>query len=59
MSFVENQTMNTHIKELVILWLKRYPQIKQSFWFIVLWVGGLLAVSILTYPIKLIVNFCK
>ncbi|MDR2831350.1 MAG: hypothetical protein LBV62_00285 [Rickettsiales bacterium] len=51
--------MNTHIKELVILWLKRYPQIKQSFWFIVLWVGGLLAVSILTYPIKLIVNFCK
>ncbi len=59
MSFVENQIMNTHIKKLVISWLKRHPQIKQLLWFILLWIGGLLAVLLLTYPIKLIVNFCK
>jgi hypothetical protein len=59
MSFVENQIMNTHINKLVVSWLKRHPQVKQWLWFVALWVSGLLAVSILTYPIKLIVNFCK
>lgn len=59
MFFVGNQIMNTHIKELVASWLKRHSQIKQLLWFVILWVGGLLAVSILTYPIKLIINFCK
>lgn len=51
--------MNTHINKLVVSWLKRHPQVKQWLWFFVLWVGGLLAVLILTYQAKFIVNFCK
>ncbi len=59
MFFVGNQVMNTHINKLIISWLKRHPQVKQWLWFVVLWVGGLLAVLILTYQAKFIVNFCK
>jgi len=59
MFFVGNQVMNTHINKLIISWLKRHPQTKQWLWFVVLWIGSLLAVSILTYQAKFIVNFCK
>ena len=33
-------------------WLNARPKMKQWLWFIALWLGGLLTVSALAYPIK-------
>lgn len=38
------------------IWLLSHPKFKQWFWFIILWLGGLLTVSLLTYPIKLLMR---
>jgi len=34
------------------VWLKQHPKVQQWLWFVALWVGGLLTVTILTYPLK-------
>lgn len=33
-------------------WLDNHPKAKQWTWFITLWLGGLLAVTAIAYPIK-------
>ena len=37
-------------------WLARHPKAQQWAWFISLWCAGLLAVSALTYPLKLLMR---
>jgi uncharacterized membrane protein len=48
--------MNICIKRSVELWLKSHPKTKQWLWFIVLWFGGLITVTALSYPIKMLIN---
>lgn len=48
--------MNTIIKAKVESWLNEHPKAKQWVWFIVLWIGGLVTVLSLTYPIKLLIK---
>ena len=48
--------MNTIIKTRVESWLDGHPKAKQWLWFIVLWMGGLLTVLTVTYPIKLLIK---
>lgn len=62
--------MNTNIKtyainiihpirktqKLVNLWLEKHPKTAQWLWFIILWAGGLLTITILTYPLKLLIK---
>lgn len=50
----EKQTMNTPIK-----WLEARPKLKQCLWFVALWIGGLATVTILIYPLKLLIKFMK
>ncbi len=38
-------------------WLKNHPKLKQYLWFIGLWFLGLITVSVLTYPIKLLIRY--
>lgn len=33
-------------------WFARHPKARQWAWFVLLWCGGLLAVSAIAYPIK-------
>jgi len=47
--------MNTCIKS-VQNWLNKYPKAKQWAWFVVLWLGGLMTVMLVAYPIKWIVK---
>jgi hypothetical protein len=51
--------MNTCIKQTLSAWLSRHPKVKQWGWFILLWWGGLLTVSALTYPLKLLIKSLK
>ena len=37
-------------------WLNQRPHLKQWAWFAALWLGGLLAVGCVAYPIKLIIK---
>lgn len=41
------------------LWLAERPKLKQWLWFIVLWVGGLVAITLLTYPLRYLIYFSK
>lgn len=36
--------------------LNKYPKLMQYLWFIGLWLFGLLTVSILTYPLKILMK---
>jgi len=44
--------MNTLINK----WLDAHPKAKQWLWFLALWLGGLVAVYVLTYPLKLLIR---
>lgn len=46
------RTMNRCI-EAISAWLAERPKTKQWLWFAALWLGGLLTVMSLAYPIKL------
>lgn len=48
--------MNVRIKHSVQTWLAVHPRARQWLWFIALWFMGLLTVSLLTYPIKLLIR---
>lgn len=37
-------------------WLDQHVTIKQWLWFVALWFGGLLTVTVLTYPLKLLMK---
>jgi hypothetical protein len=45
-----------YARSLLNAWLNQRPKIKQWLWFIVLWFGGLSTVTILTYPIKMLMK---
>lgn len=47
--------MNTSIKT----WLDQHIAVKQWLWFIALWVGGLVTVLAVTYPLKLLVKLAS
>lgn len=47
--------MNTCIKS-VRYWLDEHPKTKQWAWFVGLWLGGLMAVMAVAYPIKWIIK---
>jgi hypothetical protein len=47
--------MSTIIKN----WLDQHLTIKQWLWFIGLWFAGLLAVSMVTYPLKLLIKLAS
>ena len=51
--------MNIRIKHSIQTWLAVHCRARQWLWFIALWLSGLLAVSLLTYPIKLLINIVK
>lgn len=52
--------MNIRIKYYAVqAWLAAHPKVKQWLWFITLWLGGLLCVSALTYPLKALINIAK
>lgn len=51
--------MNVRIKSSIQAWLAAHPRARQWVWFITLWFSGLLVVSVLTYPIKLLINIVK
>lgn len=36
--------------------INKYPKLKQYLWFVGLWLFGLVTVSILTYPLKLLIK---
>lgn len=38
-------------------WIARHEGTRQWLWFIALWLGGLLAVSLVAYPIKGLIRF--
>jgi len=38
-------------------WIKNRPKLKQYLWFIGLWFFGLITVSVLTYPLKLLMRY--
>lgn len=40
-------------------WLLNHPQTRQWIWFVGLWLAGLVAVTLLTYPIKLLIKFMR
>ncbi len=44
--------MNTCTKD----WLTRHPRIREWIWFIVLWLGGLVSVLLIAYPIKWVIH---
>jgi hypothetical protein len=48
--------MNTRIKTAVLRWLEHHPTSKQWLWFVALWCGGLMGVTALTYPLKLLIK---
>jgi|GEM_PF-2607894 hypothetical protein len=50
--------MNGCIKQLPWLksWLKSHPKLQQWLWFVGLWLSGLLAITALAYPIKLLIK---
>jgi hypothetical protein len=48
--------MKTYIKNSISLFLEKHPKAKEWLWFIVLWFLGLATVTILTYPIKLMIK---
>ncbi len=49
--------MNTTIKERIKIWFsKQKPKTQQWIWFVLLWIGGLLTVTILTYPIRFLIK---
>jgi hypothetical protein len=50
--------MSKHINYLKI-WLNAHPKTKQWLWFIGLWLFGLLSVSALSYPIKILIKSMK
>ena len=50
--------MNRSIKR-VKDYLQDHPKVKQWLWFIVLWMGGLCAVVIGTYPIKMLIDLAS
>lgn len=37
-------------------YLNQHPKIKQWIWFVALWLGGLLTVTAIAYPIKYIIR---
>lgn len=39
--------------------LEKHPKTKQWLWFVILWLFGFLAVTALTYPIKILIRFLK
>lgn len=43
--------MNICIK-IVHQWLNQHPKVKQWAWFVALWLGGLMTVMAMAYPIK-------
>ena len=45
------------VMSIFINFLNHHPKIKQWLWFILLWIGGFLAVAMITYPIKFLVGF--
>lgn len=40
-------------------WLQVHPKTQEWLWFVGLWIGGLLSVTILTYPIKLLIRYAS
>ena len=46
--------MSMGIKELII-WLNTHPKCKQWLWFVTLWCVGLLGVTLLALPFKLLI----
>jgi preprotein translocase subunit Sss1 len=40
-------------------WLSKHPKAKEWLWFLGLWLAGLCAVTLIAYPIKLIMWFAK
>lgn len=56
MFFEEKLIMLISIKEKLSMWLIINPKSKEWFWFIFLWVSGLLSLAILTYPLKFLMN---
>ena len=42
-----------------IPWLDSHPRTKQWLWFVALWFAGLMTVTILTYPLKLLFKYLK
>lgn len=50
--------MNISINPLRCLqsWLDKHPRAKEWGWFITLWLGGLMTVTIATYPIKWLIK---
>ncbi|HQW57789.1 MAG TPA: hypothetical protein PK583_02405 [Gammaproteobacteria bacterium] len=51
--------MKIHIKYSIQTWLAAHPRARQWLWLITLWLVGLLLVSVLTYPLKLLINIVK
>ncbi len=51
--------MSITIRQAITSWLEGHPKTKQWLWFMCLWVGGLVTVVSLTYPIKLVVHYLK
>ena len=47
--------MNTCIKS-VQTWFDQRPKLKQWAWFLILWLGGLMAVMAMAYPIKWLIE---
>jgi hypothetical protein len=47
--------MNTRIK----IWLQDHPKSNQWLWFVGLWLAGLVTVTVLTYPIKLLIKLAS
>ncbi|MFN7038245.1 MAG: hypothetical protein ACK4OM_01560 [Alphaproteobacteria bacterium] len=37
-------------------WQENHPKLNQYYWFIILWLSGLVSVAVATYPLKLIVK---
>jgi len=50
--------MNRCIKH-IQTWFEQHPKTKQWAWFFVLWLGGLLTVMLLSYPIKLLIKYSQ
>lgn len=45
--------------ESVRLWLDRHEKTRQWLWFAALWLAGLAAVSLMAYPVKMLVRFAS
>lgn len=48
--------INLNKNKIILGWLNDHPKIGQWAWFVGLWCAGLITVSVLTYPLKMLIR---